>query len=203
MAFDPFKCPTTESLPTLTGIDSCQTSIDQVQKIAFQKTGGASFTSTSILTSAAWTTALAATEPDKIIVSPYLQKVVITPGEVIETGDANNLNGMPQHEGFGFTVVTAEIHNAPHTVVTALKTLTELSSRQAGVTGIKGYFFGENSRITATASANGIYLYNFTISDVMTEGKRKANVHKVRFLLADGWSEDLQTFNASFDPNTL
>ena len=48
MAFDPFKCPTTESLPTLTGIDSCQTSIDQVQKIAFQKTGGASFTSTPL-----------------------------------------------------------------------------------------------------------------------------------------------------------
>ncbi len=203
MAFDPFKCPTSEVLPTLTGIDSCQTSIDQTQKIAFQKLGGAGFSSTTILTNTAWSASLTATDPDKIVISPYLQKFMIASGEVIETGDANNLNGLPQHEGFGFTVVTAEVHNAPHTVITELKKLTELSSRQAGVTLLKGYFFGENSRITGTADANGIAIYNFTISDVSTEGKRKPNIHKVRFLLPDGWSENLQTFNASFDPNTL
>jgi len=208
MAFDPFKCPTSEALPTLTGLATCATSIDQTQRIAFQKKTGAAFSTTTILTSSAWTTAIAATDPDTVVVSPYLQKFTITPGEVIETGDAQNLNGMPQHEGFGFTVVTAEIHNVGHAVITDLKKLTQLSSSAAGLTKLVGYFFGENARITAnvvSTVASGIPIYNFTVSDVMTEGKRKPNVWKIRFLLADGWSETINTLNATspFDPVDL
>lgn len=208
MAFDPFKCPTSEALPTLIGLDTCATSIDQTQRIAFQKKGGEAFTTTTVVTLAAWEAALAASEPDKCVVSPYFQKLTITPGEVIETADVQNLNGMPQHEGFGFTVVTAEIHNVPHSVVTDLKKLTQLSSATAGLTKLTGYFFGENARITgnvADTAVSGIPIYNFTISDVMTEGKRKPNVWKVKFLLADGWSESINTYSATspFDPVNL
>ena len=203
MAFDPFKCPTSLDLPDFSDKDVCQTSIDQIQKLALQKTTGAAFTTTTIKSSSAWATAIADTDPDLIVVSPYLQKVTITPGDVIETADVNNLNGIPQHEGFGFTVVTAEIHNAPHTVISEFKKIATLTARQAGQTQAKAYFFGENSRITAGSTGDGIPVYNMVVSDVMSEGKRKPNVHKLRFLLPDGWSESINTFEATFDPTTL
>ena len=209
MAFDPFKCPTSEALPTLSDLETCATSIDQTQRIAFQKRAGAAFTTTNVLTESAWVDAIGdSADPNIVVVSPYLQKFTITPGEVIETGDAQNLNGMPQHEGFGFTTVTAEIHNVPHSVIADLKKLTQLSSAAAGITKLGGYFFGENARITANVvdtAVSGIPIYNFTVSDVMSEGKRKPNVWKVRFLLADGWSETIDTLNATppFDPVDL
>lgn len=199
MAFDPFKCGTVATFPNILSADvACSTSIDQTQKFAFvEAADAASFTATSILTSAAWTPLVA----DKsILLTPYISDVVITAGDFQEEANENNIDGIPQYLGNGFSMVEFTFKNVIPATIAKLDQLTALSSKVAGITGLYGYFLGRNSRITAKDDGLAIPIYNFAIKDLGSEGRNKPNVYAARFYLKEDWSKEIKTFDASFDP---
>jgi len=203
MAFDAFKCGTLAGFPTLISTDeTCQSSIDQTQKLAICLSSLVGFsadtgtTASYIGNSAAWTSKITA----GLRLTPFVEKVVITAGDFQEEADENNINGIPQYLGNSFTVVEGMFKNTPSALIKKLEQLTGLTSKTAGVTGVKAYFLGRNSRITATSTADGFPIYNFVIKDVSTEGRNKPNTWAFRFYLEEDWSKEMTTFDASFDP---
>lgn len=203
MGFDPFKCGTVSEFPTLVaGDEDCQTSIDQTQKIAICLTSLAGFgiddatPATYIANQAAWTPKITS----GLRLTPYLENLVITPGDIQEEANENNLNGIPQYLGNAFSKVEFTFKNTPSALIAKLENLTGLSSRTAGATLLKGYFLGRNSRITAKANGDGFPIYNFVIKDVSTEGRNKPNTYMAQFYLAEDWSKEMNTFDANFDP---
>lgn len=199
MAFDPFKCGTVASFPEILAADvACSTSIDQTQKLAFVETADiGSFDATSILASATWTPLVA----DKsIVLTPFVSDFIITAGDFQEEANENNLDGIPQYMGNGFSVVEFNFKGAVPATIAKLDQLTNLSSRIAGITGLHVYFLGRNSRITAKTNGVAIPVYNFAIKDLGSEGRNKPNVYAARFYLKEDWSKEIKTFDASFDP---
>lgn len=214
MPFDAGLCPTVAANLSALPAASCVNKIDQVQKIAFQLTQATPsflFANTgagSYALQASWTARLSASDATKIIVSPYLQNVVIPQNEVIEEANENNINGVPQFLGRNFVKVTGQIRNADPAVIQALRDqITVRSSQNAGVSTIWAYFFGRNKRVTGVKSGSnlaGIPIYNFSISDVGTEGIRKDNIFNFEFILLEGWSETAQTLvTTDFEPTAL
>lgn len=203
-SFDPFKCGTAASFPSILSTDEtdCVTSIDQIQKLAFAPKSAAALGTTPILTSTAWTEDIVG---DTLVLSPFLSNVVITPGDYQEEADENNLNGMPQYVGNSYTMVEGIIKGVGAGLITKLESLTVLSSKVAGITDVKAYFLGRNSRVTATTDADGIEIFNFAIKDVGTEGRNKPNQWAFRFYLKEDWSKNAKTFDttAPFDPLSL
>lgn len=206
MAFDPFLCGTSAAFPDLLlGDDVCETSIDQTQKLAFSESSLAGFTvgaapTTDIDKAAAWTAKVTA----GLRLTPYVEQVTITPGDYQEEANENNINGIPQHLGTSFSVVTGMMKNVSPALVEKLESLTALSAKQAGITSIKTYFLGRNGRITATSGGDGIPVYNFVIKDVSAQGRNQPDTWEFRFYLAEDWSKGKKTFVADgFEPAAL
>jgi hypothetical protein len=199
MAFDPFKCGTVASFPEILAADvACSTSIDQTQKLAFVETANAdTFDATTILTSSAWTTAVSGKD---ILLTPFVSDFIITAGDFQEEANENNLDGIPQYMGNGFSVVEFNFKGAVPATIAKLDQLTNLSSRVAGITTLNVYFLGRNSRITAKTTGVAIPVYNFAIKDLGSEGRNKPNNYAARFYLKEDWSKEIKTFDASFDP---
>lgn len=199
MPFDAFSCATASSFPSILAADlGCATSIDQTQKLAFVETADvAVFSPTTILASATWTPLVA----DKSIqLTPFISEPKITPGDFQEDANENNIDGLPQHLGTGFSVFEGSFKGVLPATIAKLEALTALSSRVAGVTGVYAFFLGRNSRITAKATGYAIPIFNFAIKDVMADGRNKQNIYSFRFYLKEDWSKDIKTFDASFDP---
>jgi hypothetical protein len=199
MAFDPFKCGTVASFPEILAADvACSTSIDQTQKLAFVETANAdTFDATTILTSSAWTTAVSGKD---ILLTPFVTDFVITPGDFQEEANENNLDGIPQYLGNGFSTVEFNFKGVIPATIAKLDQLTNLSSRVAGISTLNVYFLGRNSRITAKTTGVAIPVYNFAIKDLGSEGRNKPNMYAARFYLKEDWSKEIKTFDASFDP---
>lgn len=214
MAFDAGICGTTSGSLSALPSASCVNTLDQTQKIALQITQNtpsfkvASTGTGSYALQATWTPLLSASDATKVLITPYIENLVIPNNEVIEEANENNINGLPQHGGMGYVTVTGRIKNADPAVIKSLKDQFESRTGQtAGVTTVWAYLLGRNSRVTGTSSDGtnlaGIPIYNLTISDVGGEGIRKANYHNIRFILAENWSEYLKTLVASFNPVSL
>ena len=206
MAFDAFKCGTVAAFPTLLSTDeTCMSSLDQTQKIALSMNTVSGFgidsqsAATYIKNQAAWTAKITA----GLRLTPYVTDFTITPGDFQEDANENNLNGIPQYIGNSFTVVEFNLKSTTPALITKLEQLTVLSSKDGGITQIKGYFLGRNSRITSKATGDGIPIYNFTIKDVSSAGRNQPNVWACRFYLLEDWSKEIETFDAAFDPMTL
>jgi preprotein translocase subunit SecB len=199
MAFDPFKCGTVASFPEILAADvACSTSIDQTQKLAFVEVADAGvFDVEKIVDPAEWTPLVT----DKsILLSPFISDVVITAGDFQEEANENNIDGIPQYMGNGFSMFEFNFKGAIPATIAKLDQLTALSSRVAGISSLYVYFLGRNSRITAKSTGVAIPIYNFAIKDLGSEGRNKPNVFAARFYLKEDWSKDIKTFNADFDP---
>lgn len=207
---DLFACPAPdylESIPTT----SCPVRWDQIQKIILRRIDGrASLTKTSILLSATITPLLTATDDTKILVTPFLSNVVIPQGEVLSEGGNDNttLNGIPQLRGLGFAQATAQIKNASSGTVDVMRALTPESAIQPGETNLEAIFVNKDGKVIAREVAGsatdleGFPVYNFTVSDVGSNGFAQDNINNVQFALAPGWSEGHKMYTPT-DYNAL
>jgi hypothetical protein len=209
---DLFACPLPESLESIPETD-CPIRWDQVQKIGIRRIENrVSLNTTNILLLATFTPLLTAADDTKLLISPYLTNVVITPGEILSEGGNDNttLNGVPQLRGLGFTSVTAQLKNASSETADALRALTAETASQPGQTFLEVLLFNKDGKIIdrkvsgSDTNLEGFPIYNFTVSDVGSEGFNRDNVNNISWQFAPGWSERHQMHTPTdFNPLTL
>jgi hypothetical protein len=129
-----FTCPPPTALATIP-TQACPERFDQIVRFFFQrKQSTASFTTTTIKTSATWTPLLAATDSTKVIGSPQIPNVVIPAGEIAKEGGNDNttINGIPRLLGLNHVGVTANLLDANSAVRAALRGLASESAVAPG-----------------------------------------------------------------------
>lgn len=205
---DLFACPLPDALADIPATD-CPVKFDQIQKFAFQRIQATpSFTPTNILTVPEWHALLIAGDDSKIVITPYLNSVVIPPGDALTEGGNDNttLNGIPTLRGLGFVNVTAQLRNVSAETAAGLRALTA-ESTQNGFTNVWVYMFNRFRKIIGSlesARVAGFPVYNLIVTDVSTEGFGKDNIYNVQFAMAGGWSEFWQEYApTTFNPLNL
>lgn len=196
-------CPAAASLTAIPGY-TCPTNFLQIQKMAFQREGF-EFDGTSgkdITLQADWEALKAASDDTKIVVTPYLNEVGLTPGEAITIGGGDNttLNGVPQLTGINPTSVIAKLKQAPAATIAAMKALMcELS--------LQVYFFNEAGQIIAykvtTDTYHGFDAQAFFCSDTANEGFGTLDYNNVSFSIPQGWSSYMDVVTPAFNPLTV
>src|SRR5688572_8815374 len=124
------NCPLPVALVTVPNV-ACPQKIGQIQKFIFQRKGhvfdvAATPTPNPITALASWTPLLSAVDETKVVITPWLQNVVIPAPEAVTKGGGDNstLNGRELVVGETNPVVTGEMRNVPGNVIAALKGLT-------------------------------------------------------------------------------
>lgn len=189
---DLFVCPAPTAIAQPSAI-TCPFNFNQVVKLALQRVqASAPFANeAAIQTQSNWTSLKAASAGTKIVTTPYLTNFVIPPSEANKAGGNDNTTifGMPRLNGGNAVSVTFEIHSAPNSVLTTLRTLTKESALQPGFTNLTAFMFDEFGNIISTSDFNGIKIYNWFIGDPGSAGKNAPNIAMGSFDLEFGWSE--------------
>lgn len=162
-------------------------------------------TTTSIITSAVHTTALASTTGTKNVATPIFTKLNITPTEY-QTTDSGRSNGIgrlklvPNVPKGSFLITGADPKE-----IASIKGISALSIANSRSTKLGAYIFDENGLvyfIKSGSNALPIPLWNFTLSSIhITEGENFAQ-YNGNFELAEGWDDNLSVLKCSFDVGT-
>lgn len=194
---DLFSCPAPAYLGSIP-IGTCPIRWDQVQKIIFRRIDGrADLTKANIILSATMTPLLTATNDTKILISPFMGNVIIPQSEVLTEGGNDNttLNGIPQLRGLGFVNCTAQIYNANSDTVDTMRLITPETAIQPGVTDVEAILVNKDGKLIVReqvgsgSRVEGFPIYNFTVSDVGSQGFAQNNINNVSWSFAPGWSE--------------
>lgn len=203
------ECPPPAVLANIPATN-CPIKFDQIQKIAFgRKTTDARFdTEAEMLTQAAWTALLAATDESKIVVSPYFTGLTIPVGEAIKTGGNDNttINGISELQGGPSVVVPFICKNISAETARGLRALCSETQLQPGDTNLEGYFFARNNNIIYDArdtKIQGFEIFNLFVPDVASEGFNANNTYNCSFELKFGWSEYFKMVKANFNITKL
>lgn len=195
-------CTCDAVLPTLLDV-SCPEDMDQIVKIAFQKTQTtAPFTSTvgeEIAPQARWTELLAVSDITKITLSPAVANVVIPPSEMVASGQDSNesVNGIGYNLGETNITVTGEIHSANQAVIDAMDELSCYSDASLGQSNLTAFFFLRRikgvSRVmakagTLTGDYSGFEIFNFRVSSPDNQGYNTKTKYMWSFTMqSDEW----------------
>lgn len=197
---DLFKCPVDAALTTIPK-QTCNFKIGQVVKIAFGRIGSAApFTPTTILTKTAWDALVTANDATKIVVTNYINNVVIPSTEAVEDGGETNVNRMPELMDGGNAIATFSTRGISAAVRAAMKKLTQYSAIQPGVSELGVMFLNVDGDIICDETNVWIPVYNFFLgdSDVVAE-KGKSNSATGKFTLTYGWSDKLTKYTPAFN----
>lgn len=196
-------CPSPTALVTIPA-QTCPINILQVQKAAFQRSGWVwdGTTGKDITLAADWTALKAATDDTKVVVTPYIYEVAITPGEAITIGGGDNttLNGVPQLTGINPTTVVMKLRQASAAVIAAIKALM---CEQ----GLVAYFFNEAGQIIclkigSTTTYKGLTAQTFFCGDTSNEGFGTLDNNMISFSIPQGWSASMAVITPAFNPLT-
>ena len=169
-------------------LNPCPEDLGQIQKMVFWRTGN-STVATSLVSSTAWATLLAATDDTKAIVTPFLGAVTIPPNEAREFGGGNETRfGSPIRKGGASVPVTANMYEeAQSSVIAALK---ELRCETLEV-----LFINEANQIiystASTVSGFPVCANSLFVSDKGIGGLDDADHNVLMFNLRPNWSDTL------------
>ncbi|GGG97403.1 hypothetical protein [Pedobacter zeae] len=195
-----FNCPLDEALTEIVR-QSCNFKIGQGAKLVFGIIGStAPFTPTTILTKTAWDALVTATDETKIVVTNYINNLVIPGTDAVEEGGETNLNRMPELIDGGNAAATFNPRGIEPAIRAAMQKLTPYSAIQPGVTDLGFFIINSDGDIVCDATNVWIPVYNFFLgdSDVVAE-KGKSNSSIGKFMLAFGWSNNLKKYTPSFN----
>ncbi|PMD94851.1 hypothetical protein BWI97_15755 [Siphonobacter sp. BAB-5405] len=174
-------------------------------RIAFQLLG-TPFTEVNIVTEAAWTAALTATDAKKIVLTPFLSDAgdPITSAEPNQTGgnDGTTPDGTPIVESYGFSSGLFQIMGPSSAQIEALRSLTGASISLSSPTRLGMYLFCEGDKI-GSIGGKPIPVKNVVIPDPTLGGRGKAVNYPLRFNLPALWSKGLTFHKAPFSLNAL
>lgn len=195
------NCPLTTPLATLTK-QACGQNYNQVQKLAFWQKGNNPFTAITILTSAAWATATAATDGTKAIVTNYLQNFNIPNSTAVEVQSDTNINAMPELQRGSVVKGTFNSRSLSATQISQLQALTPYTQIQPGVTDLVFVMINNANQVIYNANSGdlGFPIFNLFTSDVDIQAQLGAlNMVTSEFYLTYGWSKTMAIGQASFD----
>lgn len=203
------ECPRPTVLVTIPN-STCPENIGQIQKFLFQRAGwtfnSEAEPSTDFTILASWTPLLTAAGNTKVVVTPYLEGVVIPPGEAITNGgdDNSTRDGVQQVVGATSPLVTGTFTSIQNAVVEAMK---KLGCESRSGTGIVFYGINQWDQLigrSADAGVNvvGIPLQEMWFSDMGNEGLNTFDKGNFRFSVVDGWRKNLYIVKPDFSPKT-
>ena len=195
-----FDCPVEEVLTEIPKQD-CNFKIGQAVKFAFGRIGAAApFTSITVLTKTAWDAFITADDETKIVVTNYLNNVVIPSTDSVEEGGETNINRMPELMDGGNAAATFSPRGISPAVRKAMKKLIQYSAIQPGVSELGFVMINSDGEIIADTTNFWIPVYNLFLgdSDVVAE-KGKSNNSIGKFMLAYGWSDELVKYKPAFN----
>ena len=190
------KCPKGASLTEIPVDADCQTNLEQVQKLLFQRPGyqfdtTAGAGATDPATKADWLALIAAVDDTKVVVTPLIKgEPVITPGEAITNGGGDNstLNGVEEFNGVNPSVFTG--------LFKSLASATKRAMVELECEDLVVYMVNQYNQIIANEIAPGIFEgfpvpAGFFLSDRGNNGFGTKDTFAVRFSLAPRWDNYL------------
>ena len=216
------SCPAAASLTTIPAV-TCSESFGQIQKVAFMRlrssagvenkfTEGAA--GTAIEKKAAWTTKMAKTDYEKVVISPYIQAPTQEAGDARTFGGGNDtLGGIEIVIGRNPSTFTGVMRGVPQSVIKAMKDLQcDGNSDNLGV-----ILFDENGNIEAikevitttgevpvtTTYYKPIPIRSLFISDKAHGGFEAPDSNNISWSFLPNYSDDLDIIAAEdFNPLT-
>jgi len=202
---DLFKCPLDETLPDMPK-QACSFRIGQVVKLVFGIIGSTppfsetGETPTPITAKASWDPLVSATDATKIVVTNYLNNLVVPSTDLIEDGGDTNINRVPEMVDGGNAQATFNPKDIEPAIRVAMKKLTQFSAIQPGVSELGVMFINADGDVIHDGTKYWIPVYNLFIgdSDIVAE-KGKGNSSIGKFLLLYGWSDNLKKSTPAFN----
>jgi hypothetical protein len=195
------NCPLPTELPDILK-QICGTNFGQIQKIAMWQKGQTPFTGTTILTAAAWTTAMALTDDGKPIVSNYVTNFAIPNSTAVEQTADTNINAMPELQRGSIVKGTFMNRSITPAQITVMQSLTAFTQIQPGVTQLGFVMINEDNKAIWNDNAGDLLIdmFNFFTSDTDITGTLGAlNNVASEFYLKYGWSKNLKVGQMAFD----
>lgn len=197
-----FVCPPPTALEAIPIFD-CPEKIGQIQKMIFQRAGFEFVDPANAFTAeASWTALITAVDDTKIVITPYLESVVIPSPEPITEGGGDNstLNGRELVVGETNPIVNGMMRNVPGKVVKALKKLAQEE--------LVVYFINEFNQLVGISeddgdTVTGIPLHAFFAGDAANEGKNTHDKAPIRFGVDYGWRDNLYIVKPAFDAKAI
>lgn len=195
-------CPNPTAIETIPDAD-CPFNIKQVQKVIFQRNGNI-FLADNIKVIATWDALKVANDGTKYSITPIIGgNPLITPGGAITEGGGDNstLNGEETVTGSNPSLFTCDFKSVTPEIEKAMKTL--MCERRLQV-----FFLTEENKIIANqedltdlTQHKGFPISALYFSDRDNQGFGKQDIHKLRFSLKAGWSENIVKVSATdFSP---
>jgi len=197
-------CPTPPGIPDIPDFD-CEFKMDQIVRLMFQliQPGNAS-TFTAVagggledIAAIDAGRALVATDPARLVLTPYFGGMVIPPSEAQTEGGNDNSTPFGVAIDLGETSVTVNglFRNIPPAVKRALDAYRCLSQSAFGAPRIGAYFINKEGEIFHNLNTGGlpvgIPLYNFRTSSRGSEGFNQADKVNFGFGLQSNWDNNL------------
>lgn len=195
------NCPLTTPLATLTK-QVCGQNYNQVQKIAIWQKGSTPFTTTTILTSTGWSTATAATDATKVIVTNYLSNFNIPNSTAVEVTSDTNINAIPELQRGSIVKGTFNSKSLSAAQIAQLQALTPYTQIQPGVSQLVFAMINNANQVIYNANSGdlGFPIFNLFTSDNDMQAQLGAlNMTASEFYLLYGWSKLQAIGQAAFD----
>jgi hypothetical protein len=177
--------------------------------MAFQRgAAGNPFDATTLITAkASWDTMVAASDDQKIILSPIVFNPIIPSSEKMSEGGNDNTTpfGIEKYLGEGAVEVTGEFRNVTPEIKKALAKLAGESDVALGVAQLRVYLFNKDGQVIHEADPDvatelrGIAIYNFRVGSMGSQGFNSDNVVPFSFSMAADWDENLKMVKPAFN----
>lgn len=200
-------CPANASL-TAIPVVTCAESFGQIQKVAFQRLKDAdgtrnSFTLTDIAAKSTWSSAKAATDATKVVISPYIQAPTSEAGDAITFGGGNEtLGGVEIIIGRNPSTFTSVMRGIPQDVIKVMKELQ--CEAQAGNLGV--FLFDDNGNIECIVEGTACYpipIASLFIGDKAHGGLEAPDSNALNWSFPPNYSDDLDIVKPAFNPLDL
>lgn len=164
-----------------------------------------SFTSSTLATLAAYTTALSAAGNAGLRVIPVVN-FNATPGQPITRGgnDQTTYRGRTILLGMGHASATAELEGVDAELADQASQFTQFSVVGSGRSRLRAYFITEDGFIICGPDYNGVEVFSWSVSDVTKGGAfRPVDKYMINMHMDYGWSFKSKTVKLAFDPAVL
>ncbi len=184
-------CPTPTAVPSaVTSLTDCPSSVGQVQKLIFWRTGQSIASVTTALVQTTWDTLLAASDDTKVVVTPLLHSPDMPAGDAREFGGGNETkDGAIYRKGAQSPTFTFMMHDEDQDTITSLK--------QWGCEYLDVLFIDENNKLIYSDSGGVVAGFeivpgSFFVGDKGFGGFDEPDKNVLQFSMQPNWSDTLE-----------
>ena len=190
-------CPIGAALTTIP-VDSCREDAGQIQKLAFQRRFSAGTTLNKFVIGtddpallATWTTAIAKSDGEKVIISPFIQEPVMDGGAAITYGGGNTtLGGVEEIVNREAMTFSANLLYTSQAVVKVIKEL-QCEVLAAFLFDQYGHIWGLADDNTTPLDFLPIPLRGFFVSDKIFGGLEDPDLNTMQWSYEPNYSDEL------------